>query len=89
MIMAKETGYEPGEFAHTLIDAHIYENHMDAVKEQLSREPKEFPTIKIDSSVKDLDSFRPEHVTLEGYDPHPRIKGDLTVAGGFDEKDRK
>ena len=88
-IIAQITGYEVGDFVHTFGDVHIYENHMDAVKEQLSREPKEFPTIKIDSSVKDLDSFRPEHVTLEGYDPHPRIKGDLTVAGGFDEKDRK
>ncbi len=86
MILAQVTGYEPGEFVHTFGDAHIYENHVEQVKEQLKREPRSFPTVKIDPSVQDIDDFRPEHVTLEGYDPHPMLKGELTVAGGLYEK---
>ena len=85
-ILAQITGLEVGEFVHTFGDVHIYENHIEQVKEQLKREPRPFPTIKIDPSVKSLDDFRPEHVVLEGYDPHPTIKGELTVAGGFYEK---
>ena len=84
-ILAQVTGYEPGEFIHTFGDVHIYENHLDPVKEQLTREPRPFPTLKIDLSVKDINDFRPEHVTLEGYDPHPSIKGEFTIAGGFYE----
>ncbi len=87
-ILAKLCGYEPGEFVHMYGDAHIYANHYDQVKEQISREPRPFPKIIISDEAKDLDSFRPEHVTLENYDPHPPIKGEMTVAGGFDEKDR-
>ncbi len=89
MILAKICGYEPGEFIHTLGDAHIYYNHMDQVKEQITREPKPFPKLIISDEAKDLDSFRPEMVTLEGYDPYPALKAEMTVAGGFDEKDRK
>lgn len=87
-IIAHITGYKIGDFVHTFGDVHIYENHIDAVKEQLSREPKTFPTVSIDPAAKDLDSFRPEHVKLENYNSHPRIKAELTVSGGFDEKDR-
>jgi thymidylate synthase len=86
IIMAQITGYEPGEFIHTFGDVHIYENHIDQVKEQLKREPRPFPTLKIDPSVKHLDDFLPEHVTLEDYDPYPVLKGELTVAGGLYEK---
>ena len=88
MVMAKITGHQPGEFVHTYGDAHIYQNHFDQVREQISREPRPFPKVIISDEVTSLDSFRPEHVRLEGYDPHPLLKGDLTVAGGFDEKDR-
>lgn len=88
-VIAKIVGVEVGDFVHTFGDVHIYENHMDAVKEQLKREPKAFPILSIDDSAKDLESFKLEHVTLSNYDPHPAIKADLTVAGGFDEKDRK
>ena len=84
-ILAQITGLQPGEFIHTFGDVHIYENHLDAVREQLKREPKTLPSVKIDPIVKDLDSFRPEHVILENYDAHPVIKGELTVAGGFYE----
>lgn len=87
-VIAHITGYEPGDFIHTFGDVHIYGNHYDQVKEQLSRKPRPFPKIIIDKSVTDLDSFSPEHVIIEGYDPHPVLKGDLTVAGGFSEDDR-
>lgn len=89
MIVAKIAGYKPGEFIHTFGDAHIYNNHIEQVKEQLSRKPKPLPKLVLNDSIKDLDSFLPEHVLLEGYDPHPALRGELTVAGGFDEKDRR
>lgn len=85
IILAQVTGYEPGEFVHTFGDAHVYENHLEQVNEQLKRKPKLFPTVKIDPSVKNIDDFRVEHVTLENYDPHPILKGELTVAGGLYE----
>jgi thymidylate synthase len=87
-IIAHITGYKPGEFVHTFGDAHIYSNHFDQVHEQLNREPKKFPTVKIDPSFKSLEDAKAELITLENYDPHPGLKGELTVAGGFDEKDR-
>lgn len=83
LILAKITGYEPGEFIHTFGDVHIYENHIAAVKEQLKRKPRPFPTIKLDNKLKTLDDFKPEMVTLENYDPHPTIQAELTVAGGY------
>ena len=89
MIIAKIAGYEPGEFVHTLGDAHIYHDHLEQVKEQLKREPKKFPRLVLSKDVKDLESFRPSMVTLEDYNPHDFLKAKMTVAGGFDEKDRK
>ena len=90
IILAKITGLEPGEFVHTFGDVHIYENHIEQVKEQLTREPRPFPTVTIDPSVKTLDDFKPEHVTLENYVPHPTLKEELTVEGGlFEEKKQK
>lgn len=88
-ILAQITGYEVGEFVHTFGDAHIYENHIEQAREQLSRDPKPLPTVKIDPSVESLDNFKPEHVTLENYDPHPVLKGELTVAGGLFEGKKK
>jgi len=81
VIVAKILGREPGEFVHTFGDVHYYEDHVDAIKEQLQREPKAFPKVTIDKSVKSLDDFKPEHVTLSDYDPHGTIKAELTVAG--------
>ena len=89
MIIAKIAGYKPGEFIHTLGDVHIYENHFDQVKEQLTRTPKAFPKLVLSDEIKELATFRPEMVTLEGYDPHPPLKAEMTVAGGFSEKDRR
>ena len=88
-IVAHLAGLEVGEFIHTFGDAHVYGNHIEQAKEQMSREPKPFPTIKISADLKSVDAIKPEHIVLEGYDPHPAIKGELTVAGGFNEKDRK
>ncbi|HAC21394.1 MAG TPA: thymidylate synthase [Porphyromonadaceae bacterium] len=79
MMMAQVTGLKPGEFVHTLGDAHIYMNHMDQVKEQLSREPRTLPTMKINPEVKSIFDFEFEDFTLEGYDPHPHIKGVVAV----------
>lgn len=85
IILAKILGYKPGEFVHTFGDVHIYENHIDQVKEQLKRKPRPFPTIKL-GKFKGLSDFRPEMVELVGYDPHPPIKAELTVAGGYYDK---
>lgn len=86
IILARVTGYEPGEFIHTFGDVHIYENHLDQVKEQLKREPRLFPKIVLDPGLKTIDDFTTDKVTLVDYNPHPPIKAVLTVAGGFYEK---
>ena len=85
-IITKILGREPGEFIHTFGDYHMYENHREQIKEQLSRDPKPFPTIRFTHEFNSLDSFRPEYVELVGYEPHAGIKAELTVAGGFNKK---
>lgn len=82
-ILAKVTGYQPGEFIHTFGDVHIYEMHIDQVKEQLKRTPKPFPKIKFSRDFKTIDSFRPEYVLLENYEYYPPIKAALSVTGGY------
>ena len=89
MIIAKICGYEPGAFVHTLGDVHIYQDHIEQVKEQLVREPKPFCKLVLSDDIKDLNSFTPEMVKIEGYESHPPLRAKMTVAGGFDEKDRK
>lgn len=90
LILAQIAGLEPGEFIHTFGDVHIYENHIPQVKEQLKRKPKPFPRVKIDKSVKSLETFHPDKVELVGYDPYPMLKAELTVAGGlYDPKTGK
>lgn len=79
LMVAQVTGLEPGEFVHTLGDAHIYLNHLDQVNEQLARTPRPLPTMKLNPAVKDLFAFRYEDFTLEGYDPHPAIKAPVAV----------
>jgi thymidylate synthase len=83
MILAQVTGYKPGDFVHVFGDVHIYENHFDQCKEQLSRTPRPFPTMKINPAKKNIDDFVFEDFSLEGYDPYPPIKGEITVVGGF------
>ncbi|MPN34027.1 Thymidylate synthase [bioreactor metagenome] len=79
MMMAQVTGLKPGDFVHTLGDAHIYTNHLEQVKLQLSREPRALPGMKINPDVKDIFSFKFEDFELVNYDPHPHIKGIVAV----------
>ena len=78
-MMAQVTGLELGEFVHTLGDAHLYLNHLEQADLQLSREPFDLPTLRLDPSVKDLDDFRFEHVKILGYRSHPAIKAPISV----------
>lgn len=79
MMIAQVCDLEPGEFIHTFGDVHIYLNHVEQVKLQLQREPRPLPTIKINPNVKDIFSFHYEDFTLENYNPHPHIKGVVSV----------
>jgi thymidylate synthase len=79
MMVAQVCDLEVGEFIHTFGDAHLYNNHQAQVKEQLSREPRSLPIMKLNKSVKDIFAFQYEDFTLEGYDPHPAIKGQVSV----------
>lgn len=83
-LIAYFTGYKVGEFIHTFGDAHIYENHLEQVKIQLAREPRNLPKIQIQPG-KNLDTIEPEDILLTEYDPHLPLKGELTVAGGLYE----
>ena len=79
MMMAQVCGLKPGDFVHTLGDAHIYKNHLDQVHLQLTREPRPLPTMKINPDVKDIFGFHYEDFTLENYNPQPHIKGEVSV----------
>jgi len=79
MMMAQVCGLEAGEFVHTLGDSHIYSNHLDQVKLQLTREPRDLPVLKINPDVKNIFDFKFEDFSLENYDPHPHIKGAISV----------
>ena len=79
MMVAHVTGLEPGEFIHTFGDAHIYRNHFDQIREQLSREPRPLPRMVLNADVKTIDDFKYEDFTLEDYDPWPAIKGVVSV----------
>ena len=79
MMVAHVTGLEPGEFVHTFGDAHIYRNHFDQIREQLSREPRQLPRMVLNPEVKSIDDYKYEDFTLEGYDPWPAIKGEVSV----------
>ena len=79
MMIAQVCGLQPGEFVHTTGDTHIYLNHFDQVREQLSREPRPLPVMKLNPEVKSIFDFRYEDFTLEGYDPWPAIKAPVAV----------
>jgi thymidylate synthase len=79
MMVAQVCGLQLGDFVHTLGDAHIYNNHFEQVKEQLSRTPRSLPTMRLNPTVNDIFSFKFEDFTLENYDPHPAIKAPVAV----------
>ena len=79
MMMAQVCDLEPGDFVHTLGDAHIYQNHLDQVKLQLTRDPRPLPQMLINPEKKDIFGFDYEDFTLTNYDPHPHIKGEVSV----------
>ena len=78
-MVAQVTGLKPGEFVHTLGDAHLYKNHMEQAQLQLSRAPRTLSRLKLNPAVSDLFAFRFEDVAIEGYDPHPAIKAEVAV----------
>jgi len=88
-LIAQVTGYQVGDFIHTFGDVHIYEIHLEQVKEQLSRKPGKLPEIKINKKTKNIDDLEPEDVELIGYEPQPPIKAPLSVSGGFFEKAKR
>lgn len=78
-LVARECGLEVGDFVHTTGDTHLYSNHIEQVTEQLSREPKKLPTVKINEDVASIFDLELADITIEGYDPHPRIKAPVAV----------
>ncbi|MDP1925874.1 MAG: thymidylate synthase [Thiobacillus sp.] len=79
LMVAQVVGLKPGDFVHTLGDAHLYSNHLEQAKLQLAREPRALPTLALNPEVKDIFAFRFEDFTLEGYDPHPHIAAPIAV----------
>lgn len=78
-MMAQVCDLDVGDFVHTLGDAHLYSNHMDQARLQLTRAPRPLPTLKLNPNVKDIFEFKIEDITIEGYDPHPHIKADVAI----------
>jgi thymidylate synthase len=79
MMIAQVTGLQAGEFVHTFGDLHLYSNHLEQAKLQLSREPRGLPMMRLNPGVKSVFDFRFDDFTLEGYDPHPVIKAPIAI----------
>ena len=79
MMIAQVTGLRPGEFVHTFGDVHLYSNHIEQAREQLTRQPRSLPSLEIDPSVREIEDFRFAHFRLVDYDPHPNIKAPVAV----------
>ena len=78
-MVAQVCGLDAGDFVHTLGDAHLYSNHLEQAREQLAREPKPLPTLKLNPDVRSLFDFRYEDIAIDGYQPHPAIKAPVAV----------
>ena len=78
-MVAQACDLQVGDFVHTLGDAHLYANHFDQAREQLSREPRPLPTLRLDPAVRDVFAFRFDDIAIEGYDPHPAIRAPVAV----------
>ena len=79
LMVAQVTGLESGEFVHSFGDVHIYRDHLEQVKEQLSREPRSLPQMRLNPAVKEINDFRYEDFELVNYDPHPHIAGKVSI----------
>lgn len=78
-MMAQVCGLKPGVFVHSLGDAHLYNNHLDQARLQITRAPLPLPTLKLDPSITDIDAFTAEHIAVEGYEHHPHIAAPIAV----------
>ena len=78
-MIAQVTGLQPGDFVHALGDAHVYTNHVEALKIQIDREPKPFPTLKFKREVTDIQAFQADDFVIEGYEPWPKIEMQMAV----------
>ena len=83
LMISQIVGIPAGDFVHTFGDVHTYSNHQDQISEQLKRKPRPFPKVKLNPNVKNIDDFKIEDIIIEGYNPYPPIKGEVTVVGGF------
>ena len=79
LMIAQVCGFQPGDFVHTLGDAHLYTNHLDQARLQLSRELRPLPTLRINPAIKNLFAFKFEDFTLEAYEPHPHISAPVAI----------
>jgi thymidylate synthase len=79
LMVAQVCDLQPGDFVHTFGDLHLYSNHLEQAKLQLSREPRPLPTMKLNPNVKNIDAFKFEDFELTGYDPHPPIKAPVAI----------
>jgi thymidylate synthase len=78
-MVAQVCDLKPGDFVHTFGDLHLYDNHLDQAREQLSRAPRALPRLTLNPKVRELTDFTPDDISLTGYDPHPAIKAEMAV----------